>query len=191
MLPCCKYTVALPTRSRPDGVRRQVVGPGARSQPVFGGMVRAQRVGPHGHHSLCARNRKPHLDSRHPSSYCLTPSLNPGTSSRTSLAPARCGWAPSSTIFQPEVPRRWTRSLRAGAHADRTRVCRPCAHADRTCVPSSRPKPIDSFTLCSLGGRPFDPLRLDYGSTYASKFERIKGDRLIITTVRAGVVPPP
>lgn len=27
-------------------------------------------------------------------------------------------------------------------------------------------------------------MRLDYGSTYASKFERIKGDRLIINTVR-------
>lgn len=36
----------------------------------------------------------------------------------------------------------------------------------------------------SLGGRAFAPLRLDYGSTYASKFERIKGDRLIINTVR-------
>lgn len=36
----------------------------------------------------------------------------------------------------------------------------------------------------SLGGRPFAPLRLDYGSTYASKFERLKGDRVIINTVR-------
>lgn len=34
-----------------------------------------------------------------------------------------------------------------------------------------------------LNGTAFKPLRLDYGSTYASKFERLKDGRLIINTV--------
>jgi hypothetical protein len=35
-----------------------------------------------------------------------------------------------------------------------------------------------------LGGRPFVPQRLGWGSTYASKFERLKDGRLIMNTVR-------
>lgn len=33
-----------------------------------------------------------------------------------------------------------------------------------------------------LNGEPFTPQRLDYGSTYASKFERLKDGRVIINT---------
>jgi hypothetical protein len=37
----------------------------------------------------------------------------------------------------------------------------------------------------SLGGRKFNPVPLNYGSTYASKFERLKDGRVIMNTVRS------
>lgn len=33
-----------------------------------------------------------------------------------------------------------------------------------------------------LRGQPYTPQQLDYGSTYASKFERLKDGRIIMTT---------
>ena len=43
----------------------------------------------------------------------------------------------------------------------------------RACAPHS---------LHRLRGQSFTPLQLDYGSTYASKFERLKDGRVIINT---------
>ncbi|GBF98641.1 hypothetical protein Rsub_10830 [Raphidocelis subcapitata] len=41
---------------------------------------------------------------------------------------------------------------------------------------------FDTLLSGRLGGRPFTPLRLDWGSSYASKFERLKDGRLILNT---------
>jgi hypothetical protein len=39
------------------------------------------------------------------------------------------------------------------------------------------------YPIRRLGGQHFAPQQLDYGSTYASKFERLEDGRLVINTV--------
>jgi hypothetical protein len=63
---------------------------------------------------------------------------------------------------------------------------RQAAAAVWGCPPRALTPPCLSPHLAAraarLTGRPFAPLQLDYGSTYASKFERLDDGRLVINT---------
>lgn len=66
--------------------------------------------------------------------------------------------------------------LQRTAPAPIHRALMPCLVAPAPAAPAPPLPPP------SLGGRAYPPRRLDYGSTYASKFERLPGGRLVINT---------
>jgi hypothetical protein len=60
---------------------------------------------------------------------------------------------------------------------------RPDAYNDIRAADASA---FDTLVSGRLSNASFAPVRLNYGSTYASKFERLKDGRLLMMTVRGG-----